>query len=149
MLFLSIPVSEKLQKTRPCKVKSANCLLYEDTSKKSRSSCQSTCNQTMIIIMNQPSGNSEEKIAPKDLPSLWQFIILLIIFTFVAVSLFGLIVYLFIRGAEQLGLPLFVHIGIFVLISGVFAWLIKRISDMVSGMSEYWFPEDDEDDCQT
>ena len=45
-----------------------------------------------------------------------QFIILLIIFTFVAVSLFGLIVYLFIRGAEQLGLPLFVHIGIFVVI---------------------------------
>jgi len=100
----------------------------------------------MIIIMNQPNSKPEEKIAKKDLPSLWQFIILLIIFTFVAVSLFGLIVYLFIRGAEQLGLPLFVHIGIFVVISGVFAWLIKRISDMVSGMSEYWFPEDDEDD---
>ena len=132
-----------------CKVKSANYLLYEDTGKKSRSSCQSTCSQTMIIKMNQPTDNSEEKIAQKDVPSLWQFIILLIIFTFVAVSLFGLIVYLFIRGAEQLGLPLFVHIGIFVVISGVFAWLIKRISDMVSEMSRYWFPEDDDLDDQT
>jgi hypothetical protein len=99
--------------------------------------------------MNQPTGNSEEKIPKKDLPSLWQSIILLIIFTFVAVSLFGLIVYLFVRGAEQLGLPLFVHIGIFVVISGIFAWLVKRISDMVSGMSQHWFPEDDEDGYQT
>ena len=102
----------------------------------------------MITVMNQPTGNSEEKAAKKDLPSLWQSIILLIIFTVVAVSLFGLIVYLFIRGAEQLGLPLVVHIGIFVAISGVFAWLLKRISDMVSGMSQYWFPEDDELDDQ-
>jgi CBS domain containing-hemolysin-like protein len=96
--------------------------------------------------MNQPPGNSDAKREKKDLPSLWQSIILLIIFTVVAVSLFGLIVYLFIRGAEQLGLPLAVHIGIFVLISGIFAWLLKRISDMVSGMSQYWFPEDDEPD---
>lgn len=98
----------------------------------------------MIIVMNQSTGNSEKNVTKKDLPSLWQSIILLIIFTVVAVSLFGLIVYLFIRGAEELGLPLVVHIGIFVAISGVFAWLLKRISDMVSGMSQYWFPEDDE-----
>ena len=103
----------------------------------------------MIIVMNQPSGHSDEKTEKKDLPSLWQSIILLIIFTVVAVSLFGVIVYLFIRGAEQLGLPLVVHIGIFVLISGIFAWLLKRISDMVSDMSQYWFPEDDELDEQT
>jgi len=98
--------------------------------------------------MNQQAGNSDEKFAKKDLPSLWQSIILLIIFTVVAVSLFGVIVYLFIRGAEQLHLPLFVHIGIFVAISGVFAWLLKRISDMVSDMSQYWFPEDDDLDDQ-
>ena len=103
----------------------------------------------MITEMNQPTGHSEEKKAQKDLPSLWQSIILLIIFTFVAVSLFGMIVYLFIRGAEQLGLPLFVHIGIFVAISGIFAWLVKRITDMVSDMSQYWFPEDEELDDQT
>jgi CBS domain containing-hemolysin-like protein len=102
----------------------------------------------MITMMNQPTGNLDEKIKKKDLPSLWQSIILLIIFTVVAVSLFGLIVYLFIRGAEQLGLPLAVHIGIFVAISGVFAWLLKRISDMVSDMSQYWFPEDDDLDDQ-
>ena len=98
----------------------------------------------MITIMNQRAGNSDDKVPKKDVPSLWQSIILLIIFIFVAVSLFGVIVYLFIRGAEQLGLPLFVHIGIFVAISGIFAWLVKRITDMVSGMSQYWFPEDEE-----
>jgi CBS domain containing-hemolysin-like protein len=103
----------------------------------------------MIIVMNHPPGHSDDKTEKKDLPSLWQSIILLIIFTVVAVSLFGVIVYLFIRGAERLGLPLAVHIGIFVVISGVFAWLLKRISDMVSDMSQYWFPEDDELDEQS
>ena len=102
----------------------------------------------MIIMMNQPPSYSDDKTEKKDLPSLWQSIVLLIIFTVVAVSLFGVIVYLFIRGAEQLGLPLVVHIGIFVAISGVFAWLLKRISDMVSDMSQYWFPEDDDLDDQ-
>jgi hypothetical protein len=102
-----------------------------------------------LVVMNHPTGNSDKKIKKKDLPSLWQSIILVIIFTFAAVALFGLIIYLFILGAEELGLPLAVHIGIFVAISGVFAWLVKRISDLVSGMSQYWFPEDDDLDDQT
>ena len=72
--------------------------------------------------------------------------VLLTIFIFGAVSLFGAIVYLFIRGAEKMGLPLVAHIVIFVVISGIFAWLLKRITDVFSDMSRYWFPEDVGDD---
>jgi membrane protein implicated in regulation of membrane protease activity len=103
----------------------------------------------MIILMNQSPGNSKIDKATKNPPPLCQSIILLIIFTFGVVTLFGAIVYLFISGAEQLGLPLAVHIGIFVVISGIFAWLVKRITDMVSGMSQHWFPEDDDGDTKT
>jgi membrane protein implicated in regulation of membrane protease activity len=103
----------------------------------------------MIILMNQSAGNSKINQAVKNPPPLCQSIILLIIFTFGAVTLFGAIVYLFISGAERLGLPLAVHIAIFVIISGIFAWLVKRITDMVSGMSQHWFPEDDDDDNRT
>jgi hypothetical protein len=39
-----------------------------------------------------------------------------------------------------------VYIAIFVGVSGIFAWLIKRLSDTVSGMSRYWFPEDETPD---
>ena len=103
----------------------------------------------MIILMNQSAGNSKIDQAAKNPPPLCQSIILLIIFTFGAVTLFGAIVYLFISGAERLGLPLAVHIAIFVVISGIFAWLVKRITDMVSGMSQHWFPEDDDNDSRT
>lgn len=74
--------------------------------------------------------------------SLWKSILLLILFVFAAVSLFGLILYLFISGAQQLGLPPAANIIIFVGISGIFAWLVKRITDIISGMSHYWFPEE-------
>jgi hypothetical protein len=53
-------------------------------------------------------------------------------------------VYLLLSGAEQLGLPVVFHIAIFVIVSGVFAWLLKRITDIGSGMSRLWFPEDDD-----
>lgn len=95
--------------------------------------------------MSQPGYNHQyENTKEKFLP-LWKSIILIIIFAFGAVSLFGLIVYLFISGAEKLGLPLAVHIAIFVVISGVFAWLMKRISDMISNMTQRWFPQDTDD----
>lgn len=49
-----------------------------------------------------------------------------------------------INGAQQLGLSTTGYIAIFVVISGVFAWLLKRISDTVSAMSHIWFPEETE-----
>jgi len=85
---------------------------------------------------------------PKDKPaekaplSLWKSILLLILFVFAAVSLFGLILVLFISGAQQLGLPPVANILIFVMISGIFAWLVKRMTDIISGMSHYWFSEE-------
>jgi membrane protein implicated in regulation of membrane protease activity len=63
-----------------------------------------------------------------------------------AVALFAAIVYLFISGAQRLGLPSTAMIAIFVIISGIFAWLVKRITDIVSGMSQRWFPEQEESD---
>ena len=78
--------------------------------------------------------------------SFWKSILLIIAFVFVIVILFGLLVYLFIRGAQQLGMSTPVYIVIFVGISGIFAWLIKRLSDTVSGMSRVWFPEDEAPD---
>ena len=99
----------------------------------------------MILVVNQQFDQAKGKTIKKEPLSLWKSIILLIIFTFGAVALFGAIVYLFIKGAEQLGLPLFVHVAIFVVVSGIFAWLLKRITDIGSDMGRYWFPEDKHD----
>lgn len=93
--------------------------------------------------MSQVDMSHSNEIPPKAAPSLWKAIGLVIIFTFVVVALFGLIVFLFITGAEGLGLPTAGHIVILIIISGVFAWLVKRLSDTVSGMSHLWFPEED------
>ena len=82
---------------------------------------------------------------PKKAPSLWKSIVLVIIFVFAVVALFGLILFLIINGAQQLGISRIGYIAIFVLISGVFAWLIKRISDIASSMSHLWFPEEDDE----
>ena len=80
-------------------------------------------------------------------PSLWKSILLIIIFSFGIVGLFGLILYLLVDGAQRLGLSTIGYIAIFVVVSGIFAWLIKRISDTASGMSQIWFPEEsDEED---
>jgi hypothetical protein len=78
----------------------------------------------------------------KTAPPLWTSITLLIILTFGLVALFGLIILLLINGAEQMGLPAPAHIAILVIISGVFAWLVKRASDAISNFSRLWFPED-------
>lgn len=100
----------------------------------------------MIALMSHTPGNSRDEMAKKEPPSLWKSILFLIIFSVGAVVLFGAIIYLFIRGAEQMKLPFIVHIAIFVIISGIFAWLLKRITDEVSELSRYWFPEDVDDD---
>jgi hypothetical protein len=98
--------------------------------------------------MNQPISKHEyEKREKKFLP-LWKSIVLILIFACGAVSLFGSVVYLFIRGAEQLGWPPAAHVAILVIISGIFAWVMKRISDMISEMSQRWFPEESEDSDQ-
>jgi len=90
--------------------------------------------------MSQPISNHEyEKTEQKFLP-LWKSIILILIFACGAVSLFGSVVYLFIKGAQQLGWPPAAHVVILVVISGIFAWLMKRISDIISEVGQRWFP---------
>ena len=93
----------------------------------------------MIPGMNQSSDDPKNKT-----PSLWQAIVLLIIFTIGAVTLFGIMVYMLLSGAEQLGLPFVFQVAIFVVVSGVFAWLLKRITDIGTGMARAWFPEEDD-----
>ncbi len=96
--------------------------------------------------MSQPNPPAKEEITP---PSLWVSIVLVIIFVFVIVILFGLILYLLVNGVQQLGLPTPVYIGIFVLVSGIFAWLLKRITDIASNMGHHWFSEEsDEPDSE-
>jgi hypothetical protein len=96
--------------------------------------------------MAQTNHSQKEQPKLKAPPSLWQSIILVIIFVFLMVSLFGLIVFLFIRGAQQLGLSSTAYIVIFVVISGIFAWLVKRITDIAASMSQFWFPEDSDEE---
>jgi hypothetical protein len=79
---------------------------------------------------------------PKKPPTLWTSILLLIIFVCLMVTLFSALVYLLVSGAERLGGSTTIYIAILVIISGVFAWLVKRLSDTISGMSQFWFPED-------
>ena len=78
--------------------------------------------------------------------SLGQSILLAIILAFAGVALFGVIVFLFIRGAQQLNLSGTAYIVIFVFISGIFAWLLKRLTDIAAGMSRLWFPEDSDEE---
>ena len=88
----------------------------------------------------------ESKPAPskKPSPSLWKAILLIIILVFGLVALFGVLIYLFTRGVQQIGLPTIANIAIFVIISGIFAWLIKRLTDIISDLSEVWFSEEDD-----
>jgi flagellar basal body-associated protein FliL len=96
--------------------------------------------------MTQANRPQKDRSKLKSPPSLWQSIILVIIFVFLIVSLFGLIIFLFIRGAQQLGLSPTAYIVIFVVISGIFAWLVKRITDIAASMSQFWFPEDSDEE---
>ena len=85
---------------------------------------------------------------PKVPLPLWQAILLIILITFGLVFLFGILIYLFVNGAQLLRLPLIVNLGIIVIISGIFAWLLKRITDIISGMSHFWFSEEQDNDQQ-
>jgi hypothetical protein len=97
--------------------------------------------------MSQPRSKPE-KTAPKMPFSLWQAIILIILLVFTIVSLFGVLIYLFIKGGQQMGLPAMGNIAIFVIISGIFAWLVKRLTNIFSSLSHYWFPEESDDEEQ-
>ena len=79
---------------------------------------------------------------PKNPPSLAKSILLIILFTFGIVALFGLIIFMLLRGGQQLGLSPAGYLAILIVTTGIFAWLVKRISDTVSGMSDRWFPPD-------
>jgi formate hydrogenlyase subunit 3/multisubunit Na+/H+ antiporter MnhD subunit len=85
---------------------------------------------------NQPSQKRQPPV------SLWTSIGLLILLSFLLVGLFAGFIYIFTSGAEQRGLPVAGQVVIFVVISGIFAWLLKRVTDIVSGLSHWWFPEE-------
>lgn len=89
---------------------------------------------------------------PKPPLPLWAAILLAIVLAFVIVGLFGALIYLFTGGAERLGVSTTGQILIFLGVSGIFAWLLKRLSDAASDAGRYWFadeehgPEDNEPD---
>lgn len=92
--------------------------------------------------MSNSNLPSEKPTRPKAPLSLGPAIGLAIILAFGVVSLFGLIVFMFVQGAQQLGLSRLAYLAIFVIVSGIFAWLIKRLTDIAAGLSQLWFPED-------
>jgi len=91
-------------------------------------------------------GGNNSSRKPKPPLSIWTSIGLLILLSFVIVGLFGALIYIFIQGADKLGLSPLGQMVIVVIISGVFAWLLKRISDTVSGLSYWWFPNEGKDE---
>jgi len=95
--------------------------------------------------MEQPIS-TDSKNPQKPPIAFWKAIVLVIIFVFGIVSLFGLFIYIFINGAEQMGLSTTGQIAIFVVVTGIFAWLVKRLSDVFSDMSRHWFTEESDDD---
>ncbi len=96
----------------------------------------------MINGVSQTGTEPKEATTPKAPPSLRTTILLLIVFTCLIVNLFGLLIFLFISGAQRLGWPPLAYVVIFVVVSGIFAWLVKRVTDTVSNLSRFWFPED-------
>lgn len=92
--------------------------------------------------MNQPARDGKDKAA---LP-LWAAIVLVILVMFGAVGLFGALIYWLVGGAEQFGLSPAVYLAIFVVVSGVFAWLVKRMSDAILNISRLWFSERSDDE---
>jgi len=95
--------------------------------------------------MTQPDP-LEQRVKPKSRLSLWPSIVLAIVLAFGLVGLFGLIVFLLARGVQQMGLSTPAYIAILVLVSGVFAWALKRLTDIAAGMSHLWFPEDSDEE---
>jgi hypothetical protein len=59
----------------------------------------------------------------------------------VVVGLFGALVFIFVSGAQQLGLSTSGYVAVLVVISGIFAWLLKRLSDIALRLSQRWFPD--------
>lgn len=100
----------------------------------------------MIEEMPDLDQPSEKTTRPKAPLSLGPSIVLAIILAFGVVGLFGLIVFLFVQGAQQLGLSRTAYLAIFVVVSGIFAWLVKRLTDIAAGMSQLWFPKDSDDE---
>ncbi len=96
--------------------------------------------------MTQSAPPPESKAKPKAPLSVWPSIVLAIVLAFGLVGLFGLIVFLFARGAQQMGLSTPAYIVILVVVSGVFAWALKRLTDIAADMSRLWFPEDSDDE---
>jgi hypothetical protein len=92
--------------------------------------------------MSQLPAKSQEKTTAEAPLSLWKAIVLIIVLVFGIVSLFGVLIYLFTSGVQQMDLPIIANIAIFVIISGIFAWLVKRLTDIISGLSHLWFPEE-------
>jgi hypothetical protein len=92
--------------------------------------------------MNQPARDGKAKAA---LP-LWAAIVLVILVMFGAVGLFGALIYWLVGGAERLGLSPAVYLAIFVVVSGVFAWLVKRMADAILAISRVWFSERSDDE---
>jgi divalent metal cation (Fe/Co/Zn/Cd) transporter len=95
--------------------------------------------------MNSPPPERHH-YSHKKSPSFWKTILIVIIFVFGVVILFGAMVYVFVAGAQQLGLAAWMQTVILVVMSGLFAWLLKRLSDTVAGLSHHWFPEERQND---
>lgn len=92
------------------------------------------------------SDNQPTQSKHKTRPALWKTIVLIILITVAIVSLFGLLIYLFTSGVQKIGSPLLLNLSIFVIISGIFAWLVKRLTDIILSMSHIWFSEDQDDE---
>ena len=94
--------------------------------------------------MSRPVGDGENS-QPEAPPPLWSAILLVIVLVFGAVSLFSALIFLLINGALRLGLPPVVYLGIFVIISGIFAWLVKRLADIFLKASRLWFSDESDE----
>ncbi len=92
-----------------------------------------------------PKTNKPQTGKKPPLP-LWQAILLIIVITFGLVLLFIALLFLFVNGAQQMKLPLIANLTIFVILSGIFAWLLKRLSNIVLGISYLWFSEEPDED---
>lgn len=92
--------------------------------------------------MSRPVSGEEKPPQSKAPLPLWGAILLVIVLVCGVVSLFGALVFLLINGALRLGLPPVVYLAIFVTMSGIFAWLIKRLADIFLKASRLWFSDE-------
>ncbi len=92
--------------------------------------------------MSRPVSGDEENPQPKAPLPLWSAILLVIVLVFGVVSLFGALIFLLVYGALRLGLPPVVYLGIFIIVSAIFAWLVKRLADVILKASRVWFSDE-------